>query len=75
MVDDLADDLVDEEVDLTDEVDESDAGASEEELEFFDIDQFKDSHVRVKVDGEELIVPLSEAVAGYQRNADYTRKT
>ena len=75
MVDDLADDLVEEEVDLTDEVEESDADASEEELEFFDIDQYKDSHVRVKVDGEELVVPLSEAVAGYQRNADYTRKT
>jgi predicted metal-dependent hydrolase len=76
MANDLADDLVDEEVDLTDEVEDSDTDVSEEEeLEFFDIEQFKDSHVRIKVDGEELVVPLSEAVAGYQRNADYTRKT
>ena len=30
---------------------------------------------RVKVDGEEFEVPLSELVAGYQRSADYTRKT
>src|SRR5215831_9393645 len=29
----------------------------------------------VKVDGNEYEVPLSELVAGYQRNEDYTRKT
>jgi hypothetical protein len=29
----------------------------------------------VKVDGEELQVPLDELVKGYQRTADYTRKT
>lgn len=29
----------------------------------------------VKVDGEEIAVPLSELVAGYSRTADYTRKT
>jgi len=31
--------------------------------------------VTVKVDGEDVRVPLSEAVAGYSRQADYTRKT
>lgn len=31
--------------------------------------------VPVKIDGEELRVPLSEALSGYQRQADYTRKT
>lgn len=30
---------------------------------------------RVKIDGEELEVPLSELLSGYQRQADYTRKT
>ena len=40
-----------------------------------DIEQFRDHQVRIKVDGEEVTVPLSEAVAGYQRQADYTRKT
>lgn len=30
---------------------------------------------RVKVDGEEAEVPLRELVQGYQRGADYTRKT
>lgn len=30
---------------------------------------------RVKVDGEERELPLSELLSGYQRHADYTRKT
>lgn len=71
-----ADDLIlDEEVDLVDEADDVSDVQSEEELPFIDIDQFKDQYVKIKVDGEELTVPLSEAVAGYQRQADYTRKT
>lgn len=39
------------------------------------IDEYRDFHVPVRVDGEELLVPLAEAVQGYQRQADYTRKT
>lgn len=39
------------------------------------VDQYADYVVPVKVDGEELQVPLSEALSGYQRQADYTRKT
>ena len=39
------------------------------------VDEFADHHVVVKVDGEDVRVPLSEAVAGYSRQADYTRKT
>lgn len=31
--------------------------------------------MKAKVDGEEMEVTLEEAVAGYQRHADYTRKT
>lgn len=39
------------------------------------IDDFANHYVTVKVDGEDVRVPLSEAVAGYSRQADYTRKT
>lgn len=40
-----------------------------------DIDSYGTHVVTIKVDGEELTVPLSEALSGYQRQADYTRKT
>lgn len=40
-----------------------------------DLDSYSSYEVPVKIDGEELRVPLSEAIAGYQRQADYTRKT
>jgi len=39
------------------------------------VEEYSDYRVPVKLDGEELQVPLSEAIAGYQRQADYTRKT
>ena len=39
------------------------------------VEEFSDHHVTVKVDGQDVRVPLSEAVAGYSRQADYTRKT
>jgi len=39
------------------------------------VDEYSDYRIPVKLDGEELQVPLSEAIAGYQRQADYTRKT
>lgn len=39
------------------------------------VDEYSSHRVSVKVDGEELHIPLSEALAGYQRQADYTRKT
>ncbi len=40
-------------------------------------DETEDGQPRytVKVDGEEQEVTLDELVRGYQRNADYTRKT
>lgn len=42
--------------------------------EYLDIDdQIANRHVRVKVDGEEISVPLSEAIQGYQRQAAFTR--
>ena len=45
------------------------------EPELFDIANFADKHVKVQVDGQEVSIPLQEAIAGYQRQADYTRKT
>lgn len=43
--------------------------------DFFNISEYADKKVRVKVGGEEIAVPVSELAAGYQRQADYTRKT
>ncbi len=40
-----------------------------------DVNEFGDHFVTVKVDGMDVRVPLSEAIAGYSRQADYTRKT
>jgi len=40
-----------------------------------DITEYSNHRVAVKFDGEEQHIPLSEAIAGYQRQADYTRKT
>lgn len=51
------------------------AEATEEEFDLFDYTQYADNRVRLQVDGEEVVVPLKEALAGYQRQADYTRKT
>lgn len=45
-------------------------------VEYLDIDDdLATKHVRIKVDGEETSVPLSELTQGYQRQSDYTRKT
>jgi hypothetical protein len=43
--------------------------------DYVDLDGVGDKYVKVKVDGTELDVPLKEALSGYQRQADYTRKT
>ena len=43
--------------------------------EYVDTDAFDGKYVKVKVDGEELDVSFNEAIQGYQRQADYTRKT
>jgi predicted metal-dependent hydrolase len=44
------------------------------EPEYLDIDDsIAGRHVRVKVDGEEISVPLSEALQGYQRQAAFTK--
>ena len=43
--------------------------------DYINPDDFGDKYVKVKVDGAELDVPIKEALSGYQRQADYTRKT
>lgn len=45
------------------------------DIPVLNVDEYADYRIPVKLDGEELQVPLSEAIAGYQRQADYTRKT
>ena len=48
---------------------------SEQEIEMLPVDEYGDKYVSVQVNGEEVRVPLKEALSGYQRQADYTRKT
>jgi len=43
--------------------------------DYFSWDEYADKAVKLNVAGEEVDVPLREALAGYQRQADYTRKT
>ena len=58
-----------------DEVTEVVAETPEQELDLFDYTEVADKVIKLQVDGEEVIVPVKEALAGYQRQADYTRKT
>lgn len=66
----------DSEFDPTDDGQVEGMGEAEEfDAPLLDIDEYGDHYITVKVDGEEVRVPLSEAIAGYSRQADYTRKT
>lgn len=71
--DEEAEDEGDEEITLDDdsedtETDDADEGSEEEET------SEEGETYKVKVDGETVEVTLKEALAGYQRQADYTRK-
>jgi hypothetical protein len=48
---------------------------TEEQIDLLPVDEYGDKYVSVSVGGEEVKVPLKEALSGYQRQADYTRKT
>ena len=50
-------------------------GVEAQDTPVLPVEEYSDYRVPIKLDGEELQVPLSEAIAGYQRQADYTRKT
>lgn len=54
------------------EVGEPDTG---ETRSYFNWDDYADEVVKLPVGGEDVEVPLKEALSGYQRQADYTRKT
>jgi hypothetical protein len=58
-----------------DETTEVVAETPQEEIELFDYTEIADKVIKLQVDGEEVVVPIKEALAGYQRQADYTRKT
>ena len=49
--------------------------AQEPEAEAQDPEQESEPMVTVKIDGKEVEIPLKEALNGYQRQADYTKKT
>jgi hypothetical protein len=51
------------------------AETPELEQELFDYTEIADKVIKLQVDGEDVVVPVKEALAGYQRQADYTRKT
>jgi len=51
------------------------AETPEQEQELFDYTEIADKVIKLQVDGEDVVVPVKEALAGYQRQADYTRKT
>lgn len=61
------------------EADNSDAVqetvSQEPEVSVLSLDEYADYRVPIKVGGEEQLVPITEALSGYQRQADYTRKT
>ena len=59
------------------EVDDEDVDpvSSETASEAFDWSAHKDELVTLKVDGQDITVPLAEAMSSYMRQSDYTRKT
>lgn len=54
---------------------DGDTATEEVEYDYFNVDEFGDKYVKLSVSGDEVEVPLKEAISGYQRQADYTRKT
>lgn len=61
---------------VTDNSDTSDTGTQESQSEsIFDPTPYADQLVSVKVDGEELQVPLKEALSGYMRQAKFTKNS
>lgn len=56
-----------------DETSDKDAEQDDEEQE--DADQAKPATITVKLDGKDVEVSVEEAAKGYQRQADYSRKT
>lgn len=57
------------------ETSDDDAEQSEDDAEEGDGDEEQPATYTVKIDGEEVQVTLDEALKGYQRDKDYSRKT
>ena len=57
-----------------DQVLENEGGEDQPSRQYVEIDDPDQRYVRVKVDGQDVEVPYSEALRGYSREADYTRK-
>lgn len=75
--DEEAEDEVDEDITLDDDSEdtETETEESDEETDEEEEEASEDGETyKVKVDGEVVEVTLKEALAGYQRQADYTRK-
>ena len=68
-----AEDIVEEE--HSDDQAEAESEEVEEDEAQEEDEEDADPIVHVKLDGKDVEVPLSEALKGYQRQADYTRKT
>jgi hypothetical protein len=68
-------DVTPEELGQSQEVADVVDALTEEQIDLLPVDEFGDRYVSVTVGGEEVKVPLKEALSGYQRQADYTRKT
>lgn len=66
---------VEEEAEYEEEYEEESEASEEADTDEQDEDQEPDEWHTVKVDGEELQVTLDEALKGYQRDADYRKKT
>ena len=60
---------------LADEASADDEEATATDEEDDDAPEPQDQLVTVVIDGKEQQIPLKEAIAGYQRQADYSRKT
>ena len=70
----MSDEVEVTDVDLSDEQVEE-VESPEVELSDLDIETYRNHQVSVKVGGIDQRVSVDEAVAGYQRQADYTQKT
>ena len=61
--------------DISDVAEQPEGGEPEESRQYVEVDDPDNRYVRVRVDGQDQEVPFSEAVRGYSREADYTRKS
>jgi len=69
------DDELEVDNDVDDDTEDDPQSVEDNGSDVFDWTNHKDSLVTVKVNGTEIEVPLGEALNGYLRQEDYTRKT